>query len=65
MFVLMFLLVGAFFIISEEKLALKSSESTDKFFSLYRNWIANVLGNLGDLTGYVLKMEWLPSENNT
>ena len=60
LFILMFLFVGAFFIISNENIALNSSENVGMFFEEYGGWIDSLFGNGKVVTGYVLKMEWLP-----
>lgn len=60
MIIVMFLLIGAFFIISEENLALQNSENMEKFMVGYGDWIDNVVTGVGGVTGYVLKMKWLP-----
>ncbi len=62
MFILLFLLIGAFFIISENNLSLNKSENITKFMSLYGSWMNNIVSNLGNSVGYVVKMEWLPEE---
>jgi len=58
--VVMFLCIGAFFIISQENLRLNTSENVDKVISLYRVWLSSSLENVGSLVGNVVKMEWLP-----
>lgn len=63
MFVIMFLFIGAFFMISQNNLALNSSENIDKFASAYVAWFNRIFENAGDLTGYVLKMKWLPEQS--
>jgi len=62
MFVIMFLLIGAFFIISNENIRLNSRENADLFFKSYIGWIDNLIGNGGVVVGYVVKMEWLPDK---
>ncbi len=62
-FIIMLLLIGAFFIISQNNLALNNSENIKTFFSSYNNWINNLIGNVGELTGYIVKLEWLPEPN--
>ena len=57
---MLFLFVGAFFIISNENLALNSSENVGIFFSGYGEWIDGLVNNGKIVTGYVLKMGWLP-----
>jgi len=60
MSILMILLLGAFFIISQNNLALKNSENVDRFVSNYASWVGDVVKNIGSLTGYIVKLEWLP-----
>jgi len=60
LFIMMFLFVGAFFIISNENIALNSSENMGIFFSEYGEWIDSLFDNGKVVTGYVLKMGWLP-----
>lgn len=60
LFIIMFLCIGAFFIISQNDLALVEEKNLEEFSSLYRGWLSKTWGNLGGLTGHVVKMEWLP-----
>jgi len=60
MFIVMFFCVGAFFIISQNNLALSVPGNLDKFVSLYNGWVENTFVNMGNLAGHVIKMEWLP-----
>ena len=60
MFVTFFLLLGAFFIVSNEKIRLNSSENVSLFFELYGQWFDKLIDNTGTALGYVIKMEWLP-----
>ena len=62
LFILVFLLIGGFFIISNENIKLNSSENVGLFFKEYASWIDNLVGNGGVVGGYVVKMEWLPGE---
>ena len=62
MFLIMFLLIGAFFIIANENIRLNNSENVDLFFSQYGEWIDSLFGNGKVVVGYVVKMEWLPGE---
>ena len=58
----MFLMLGGFFIISENRLALNSGGDVDKFFSLYSRWIDDLSLNGKTVVGHVIKMDWLPGE---
>jgi len=58
----MFLLIGAFFIISNENIKLDSEKNIGVFFNLYGQWIDSLVGNGKTVLGSVVKMEWLPNE---
>ena len=60
MLIVMFLLLGAFFIVSQNNLALNSSENLDKFVSVYISWLGSFVSDVTRLGGFVVKLEWLP-----
>ena len=60
MLLIMFLMVGGFFIISNENLSLRDDGDVDKFFELYGSWMDGLIDNGGGVMGHVVKMEWLP-----
>jgi len=60
MFIVMFLLVGAFFIISNNNLSLSQEGNMQKFLSMYKSWILSITDNLLKTTGYMIKLDWLP-----
>ncbi len=60
MLVVMFFCIGAFFIISQNNLNLSEEGNIDSFVSSYKIWLQETANNLGSLTGYLVKMEWLP-----
>ena len=62
MFLVMFLLIGAFFIISDENIKLNSQKNAGEFFQLYGQWIDSLADNGKTVLGYVVKMEWLPDK---
>ena len=62
MFVILFLLIGAFFIISNENIKMNSSENVYHFFDLYGHWFDKLLDNGKIFSGYLVKMEWLPGD---
>jgi len=61
MFIILFLLIGAFFIISNESIKMNSSENFDIFFKKYCSWFDKLGGNSRSLAGFLVKMEWLPN----
>ena len=64
MFIILFLLIGAFFIISNENIKLDNKENINHFFKLYGKWFDRLTENSGVVLGYVVKMEWLPNSEN-
>jgi hypothetical protein len=60
MFLIMFLLIGAFFIISNEEIRLNNSENVGLFFKEYGSWMDSLARNGKTIAGYVVKMGWLP-----
>ena len=60
MFIVFFLLMGAFFIISEEGIKLNSKENIQTFFNSYFSWTQKLFDNSNTVTGYVVRLEWLP-----
>jgi len=62
MFIVIFLLIGAFFIISENKLVMSKEENRKIFCEKYFLWLDRIFENTKGLTSYVVKMDWLPNE---
>jgi len=61
---IIFLLLGAFFIVGENKLALRNPDARMELGRLYFSWIGQVFKNGGNLVGYVVKLDWLPHPEN-
>lgn len=62
-FILVFLLLGAFFIISNNDLHLSEKSELDEFARLYYSWLGDIFSNAKSLTGYITKAEWMPSHD--
>ncbi len=60
MFVIIFLLLGGFFIISEQRIQLNNKQNIDYFFDSYSKWFDSLFRNANSMAGYVIRMEWLP-----
>ena len=58
--IIMFFLLGAFFLISENKIALKYTSARQELGKLYYSWLSNLFDNSKSLMGYVVKLDWLP-----
>ena len=64
-FLIKFLLLGAFFVISYQGpdsggLPLVEEGNIKEFGKLYADWLSGIGGNVATLTGYVADAEWLP-----
>lgn len=62
MFVIVFLLIGAFFIISNNNLHLGDTEQREQFMQSYHGWFVKIADNAIGISGYVVKMDWLPEQ---
>lgn len=60
MIILIFLLIGAFFIIAQENLNLTENDSRAQFVKEYVSWFGDLFNNSKQVTSYVIKMDWLP-----
>lgn len=59
-FILMFFVIGALFIIENNGLVLSKSNNIAIFFELYAGWINSLYLNFQILTGRVIQMDWFP-----
>ena len=65
MIVLKLLFLGALFIASNNNLHLNDNTEREVFFNYYASWISNLFHQATDITGYVVKFEWLPKAKKT
>jgi hypothetical protein len=63
MLLVIFLFLGAFFIISNKDIKINTSEGISSFFKEYNQWADSIMDNGKTVAGYVIKMEWLPEDN--
>ena len=63
--IIFFILLNAFFIISDNNLSIDSMENLERFFSLYLNWIKTTLNNITIISGNVVEMDWFPKKETT
>ncbi len=59
-YVLIFLLFGAFLIQVNYEYNLKEREDQRGFMYQFGSWVSNLFDNVRVLTGYAIRMEWLP-----
>ena len=62
LFIVIFLLMNAFLIISNNNLHINNTENIKQVFVLYGDWIKQVSGNLGQVTGDAVKLDWTPEK---
>ncbi len=60
LFIMIFLLIGAFFIISNSNLHIGNPEQRGQFMENYYGWFLKIFDNTRTVTGYVVNMNWLP-----
>ncbi len=61
--IVMFFLIGAFFIISNNNLKFTKAADRQQISNLYKAWLGSVAENTIGSVGYVTKMDWLPEKN--
>lgn len=59
-FILMFFIIGALFIITNNSLAMHKQENIERFSELYIEWINQIYANIQAITGQVMGFDWLP-----
>lgn len=57
------LILGAFFIISNEKIPLNSKSNLIKFGNTYYAWLFGMAEHAKTITAKVIKADWLPKTN--
>jgi len=60
--IMIFFVISALFIISNNNLAMYKQENIVSFVDMYTKWINNIFSNTGELTGQATKMDWLPQK---
>ncbi|MBI2628982.1 hypothetical protein HYW74_02780 [Candidatus Pacearchaeota archaeon] len=59
--ILVFLLINAFFIISNNNLALNNSDNLASLATNYFNWLEKIGNNLTTITGNIIRLNWMPN----
>ena len=62
LFILIFLFLSAFLIISNSNLHLKNANEARNFGNLYYSWLLGLAGNTVKTTAYVIGFNWLPDK---
>lgn len=59
---MIFFLLGALLIISNNNLALINRNNLKTFSDLYVGWLDDIYSNTYSLTGKIIQLDWLPKE---
>jgi len=59
-FVLVFLLLGAFYIVTSHNLSLKNPASFETILVKYLEWFPKIAENIVSITGHAIKLKWMP-----
>ncbi len=54
------IIIGALFIISNQNLHLAVASERAVFFDAYGSWFTNMVKQVAQVTGYVVRFDWLP-----
>lgn len=60
--IVVFFLVGALFIISNNNLDMYKKENIKTFGKLYLNWISQLISNTKSITGEAVKLNWFSNQ---
>ncbi len=59
------LFIGALFIVSNQNLYMSDVADRHVFYDFYAKWVDTLFRQAFEVTGYVVKFEWLPTSNGT
>jgi hypothetical protein len=59
--ILIFFIIGGLFIISNNNLFMYQQGNVVNFVDMYLTWLNQLSSNLNILTGNVIKLDWIPS----
>jgi len=58
--ILIFLLIGAYIIVSANDIDFKDGEERTDFIYKFSKWVLRLGGNFKTITGHAINMQWLP-----
>ncbi len=62
--ILLYFLLGALFIVSNNNLHLSKRAEFAEFYALYYSWVAEGFSQAKSISSAVVKLDWLPSLEN-
>jgi len=63
--VIIFLIIGGYLIKTGYDYNLKESQDQKSFALTFGKWVGKLAKNAWDVTGYAVKKQWLPKNNQT
>jgi len=60
--IMMFFIISALFIISNNNLAMYKQKNIVNFVDMYTKWLNQIFSNTQEITGEVVEMNWLPQK---
>lgn len=60
MLIIIFFLIGVFFILSENNLHISNKTELKQFNEKYKSWLSDLGGNLKQASGFVIRLDWMP-----
>ncbi|HTY43749.1 MAG TPA: hypothetical protein VMC80_00715 [Patescibacteria group bacterium] len=61
--IIIFFVTGALFIISNNNLSVYHQENFSTFSKMYAGWLGDIYSNVVNMTGYLVKLDWLPNKS--
>lgn len=60
--IIIFLIIGGYVIVRTHQIDLRDGGGRTEFMFKFSRWIFHMGGNMKDLAGYAVKMEWMPEQ---
>jgi len=64
-YIIIFLLIGAYIIQTAYNLDIKDKQDQKTFFKIFSGWMAKLYDNLKQITAMIINQEWVPETNKT
>jgi len=62
--VILFLIIGGYVIVQSNNIDLQEGEDRTEFLFRFVRWLFDLGGNIKDLAGHAVDLQWLPEDNS-